>query len=67
MKQLAFLILSILWGSLLNSAFSQDTALDNELGIYEHLDEYISDDLVFKDELYNEINIKDAIDKPTVI
>ncbi len=38
-----------------------------ELGIYEHLDEYIPDDLVFTDENYNVINLKEAIDKPTVI
>lgn len=39
----------------------------DELGVYEHLDEYISDDLIFTDELYNEINIKESIDKPTII
>lgn len=38
-----------------------------ELGIYEHLDEYIPEDLVFVDENYNEINLKESIDKPTVI
>jgi protein SCO1/2 len=67
MKQLAFLIMPFLWGPFMFSAISQEAEPDNELGIYEHLDEYISDDLVFRDELYNEINIKDAIDKPTVI
>jgi len=40
---------------------------DDELGVYEHLDEYISDDLIFTDELYNEINLKEAIDRPTII
>ncbi len=39
----------------------------DELGVYEHLDEYISDDLIFTDELYNEINLKQSIDKPTII
>lgn len=38
-----------------------------ELGVYEHLDDYISDDLIFTDELYNEINLKESIDKPTII
>lgn len=49
------------------SAFSPSIIAQEELGIYEHLDEYISDDLVFTDELYNEINLKENIDKPTVI
>jgi protein SCO1/2 len=39
----------------------------DELGVYEKLDEYISDDLIFTDELYNEINLKESIDKPTVL
>ncbi|MEZ5145751.1 MAG: SCO family protein [Bacteroidales bacterium] len=38
-----------------------------ELGIYEHLDEYIPDDIMLTDENYNEINLKESIDKPTVI
>ncbi|HJN06676.1 MAG TPA: SCO family protein [Bacteroidales bacterium] len=45
-----------------NSSFGQD-----ELGVYEHLDDYISNDLVFTDELYNEINLKESINKPTII
>ena len=49
------------------TVFSNDSEPDNQLGIYEHLDEYISDDLVFRDEFYNEINLKNAIDKPTVL
>ena len=67
MKHLAFLIITILWSIFGISAFSQKSEPDNELGIYEHLDEYISDDLVFRDEFYNEINLKEAIDKPTVL
>ncbi len=39
----------------------------DELGVYEHLDEYLSDDLIFTDELYNKVNLKESIDKPTVI
>jgi len=46
----------------LSTTYAQD-----ELGVYEHLDEYISDDLVLTDELYNEINLKESIDKPTII
>lgn len=45
-----------------NRSFAQD-----ELGVYEHLDAYISNDLVFTDELYNEINLKESINKPTII
>ncbi len=40
---------------------------EEELGVYEHLDEYISDDLMFTDELFNEVNLLESIDKPTII
>ncbi|MCF6170575.1 MAG: SCO family protein [Bacteroidales bacterium] len=62
LRHLSALFLIVLFLVEIPSAFAQE-----ELGIYEHLDEYISDDLVFTDELYNEINLKEAIDKPTVI
>ncbi len=45
----------------------QPLSAQEELGIFEHLDDVISDDLVFTDELYNQINLKQAIDKPTVL
>ncbi|HEY9115677.1 MAG TPA: SCO family protein [Bacteroidales bacterium] len=67
MKQLALLAFSLFFISLSNPGFSQENEASNELGIYEHLDEYISDDLVFTDELFNEVNLKEAIDKPTII
>ncbi len=38
-----------------------------QLGIYEHLDSYLSDDLVFTDELGREVNLKKIIDRPTVL
>jgi protein SCO1 len=38
-----------------------------ELGIYEHLDQYIPNDLVFVTENYDTINLLEQIDKPTVI
>lgn len=38
-----------------------------ELGVYEHLDDTISGDLIFTDELFNQVNLKDIIDKPTII
>jgi len=61
-KSLTFLLFGLLF-------FSHLSAEDNppELGIYEHLDQYIPDDLVFTDENYNVVNLKEAIDKPTVI
>lgn len=39
----------------------------DELGVYERLDEYISDDLVFTDDKFNKINLKESIDKPTIL
>jgi len=38
-----------------------------ELGIYEHLDEYIPGDLVFVTEDYDTVNLMEQIDKPTII
>jgi protein SCO1 len=46
---------------------SQILVSQDELGVYEHLDEYLSDDLIFTDELYNKVNLKKSIDKPTII
>jgi len=37
------------------------------LGIYEHLDEYIPDDLVFTNENGEEVNLVSMIDKPTIL
>jgi protein SCO1 len=38
-----------------------------ELGIYEHLDQYIPDDLIFVTEDYDTINLLEQIHMPTVI
>lgn len=38
-----------------------------ELGIYEKLDHYIPEGLMFRDENYNDTDLKNAIDKPTVL
>jgi protein SCO1/2 len=67
MKQLAFLFLTSVFAILVFPVAAEEINPENQLGIYEHLDEYISDDLIFTDELYESINLKDAIDKPTVI
>lgn len=52
---------------ILLSITSLTTFAQDELGVYEHLDDYISDDLFFTDELHNRVNLKEAIDKPTII
>lgn len=51
------------------SLFFQNYALtaQEELGVYEHLDDTISGNLIFTDELYNKVNLKQAIDKPTIL
>lgn len=59
-KSIAFLLTFVLTS--VTTLIAQD-----ELGVYEHLDEYISNDLIFTDELYNEVNLKESIDKPTII
>ena len=38
-----------------------------ELGLYEHLDQYLPEDLVFVTENYDTVNLFSKIDKPTVI
>jgi protein SCO1/2 len=38
-----------------------------ELGLYEHLDQYIPNDLVFVTDHYDTVNLLKQIDKPTVI
>ena len=43
------------------------SAQDDELGIYEKLDQYIPDDLTFVTENYDTINLKSSIDRPTVL
>lgn len=53
--------------SVLLIVFPSFILAQDELGVYEHLDEYISNDLVFTDELYNEVNLKESIDKPTIL
>lgn len=47
--------------------FLNSAQAEEELGVYEHLDEYISEDLVFTDELFNKVNLLESIDKPTII
>lgn len=67
MRNIAIIIFTIVFVHLSAKAISEEVNPDNQLGIYEKLDEYISDSLVFTDELFNEINLKESIDKPTIL
>ncbi|MDZ7741548.1 MAG: SCO family protein [Bacteroidota bacterium] len=62
---LAFILLLVLFGT--QSTAQEDPPKQQELGIFEHLDEYIPDDLTFVDQDYDTVNLKEAIDKPTVL
>jgi len=48
-------------------SFNTPAHAQEELGVYEHLDDTISGNLTFTDELYNVVNLKQAIDKPTIL
>ncbi|MBN3034774.1 MAG: SCO family protein [Bacteroidales bacterium] len=68
MKQILYRSLTILMIFMHGQGvFAQETDSVPELGIYEHLDAILPDDLVFTDENYNEVNLKQAIDKPTIL
>lgn len=47
--------------------FSPVLNAHEELGVYEKLDQYIDSTIVFTDENYAKVHLKDAINKPTVI
>lgn len=42
-------------------------AQDEQLGVYEKLDTFLPDSLIFTDDHFNKIDLKTAIDKPTVL
>jgi protein SCO1/2 len=52
---------------MLLASLSWNLHAQQELGIYEHLDEYIPEDLTFVTENYDTVNLRKQIDKPTVI
>ncbi|MBG0782152.1 MAG: SCO family protein [Bacteroidales bacterium] len=56
-----------LWGILLILLFFRPVFAQQELGVYEKLDQFIDEDIVFTDENFREVNIKNAINKPTII
>jgi len=64
--KLTFLLLALFSISFAQEEFSPQ---ENEelLGIYEHLDEYIPDDLVFTNEDGEEVNLVSMVDKPTIL
>ena len=45
----------------------QDSTTDPEIGIVEHLDEYLPQDIYLIDEHNQKVRLTDLIDKPTVI
>lgn len=49
------------------SSLGWGLSAQQELGIYEHLDEYIPENLTFVTENYDTVNLRQQIDKPTVI
>lgn len=52
----------------LSTLFAQSKPVkEPEIGIVEHLDEYLPADLIFTNEDNKQVNLKDLIDKPTVI
>jgi protein SCO1/2 len=44
-----------------------NTKAQEELGLYEHLDQYLPDDLVFITDNYDTVNLLKQINKPTLI
>ena len=56
------LIISIIILSFQGSVYAEE-----DLGIYEKLDEYIPSDLVFVTENYDTVKLMSIIDKPTVL
>ena len=68
MRYIAQFTLTIILLSLSGFLSAKETFTPNEqLGVFEHLDEYISDDLVFTDEKYEKVNLRESIDKPTIL
>lgn len=55
------------WVLVLFSIFFSPLLAQEELGVYEKLDQFIEQDIVFTDENFREVNIREAIDKPTIV
>lgn len=67
MKQLTVFFLTTVFLSVSLFANFEEVKKENQLGIYEHLDSHISEGLVFTDELFQDIDLKASIDKPTIL
>lgn len=66
--KLMLLCLVLITGSAFSPLFSQTAPVkEPEIGIVEHLDEYLPADLIFTDQDNKQVNLKDLINKPTVI
>lgn len=48
-------------------AVSEINTAPPQLGVYEHLDHYLSDDLIFTDERFEKVNLKEELKLPTVL
>jgi protein SCO1/2 len=46
---------------------AEEPAEKVEIGIIEHLDEYVPDDIILTDENGKQVNMKELIDKPTIV
>lgn len=51
----------------LSAALCRSADQEQELGIYEHLDQYLPDNLIFVNENYDTVNLLEQIHLPTVI
>lgn len=68
LRILTLLVILLILDGLLYSQDKPPVANQPEmLGIYEKLDEYVPEDLVFTDENGNQVNFKSLVNKPTVL
>lgn len=51
----------------IHGAIGQEKPAEDKLGVYEQLNAFILDDIVLTDEKYNVVNLKQAIQLPTII
>ncbi len=65
--QLFVFLMFLAGNNLFGQKPSQDSANDPEIGIVEHLDEYLPKDIFLIDEHNQKVRLTDLIDKPTVI
>jgi protein SCO1/2 len=68
-KTISWLIMNLLLAVLflLSAETFADNTKDLEVGITEHLDQYVPADIVLTDQNGNQVNLKQMINKPTVL